>query len=115
MDYEEKNYSETLPKNVRQKAREFKLILKRAISVFGGYYNGSIIDEEGNVYLLDGEDPHKVPGMFAFGIPAKQVVSCYSFSLVLLNDNSVYGLFLMEKARVLPCSITQRAKNCEDC
>lgn len=63
----------------------------RAVSVFGGRFYGSIIDEDGGVYFIDIKDPRKAPYPIYFDAPAVEIVCSDDFKVVLLSDGRVFG------------------------
>lgn len=63
----------------------------RAVSVFGGKFYGSVIDEDGGVYFIDIKDSRKAPYPIYFDAPAVEIVCSNSFKVVLLSDGRVFG------------------------
>lgn len=63
---------------------------KKAVSVYGGYTYGGIIDEEGAFHILD-TDPQKPLQRFYLGCPAVDLVCCKNFVCVRTFDGRVYG------------------------
>lgn len=65
-------------------------LAKKAVSVFAGCFYGGIIDEEGAIHILDKKDPSKLPQRFYLGMPAIDLVCCFSFTCALALDGRVF-------------------------
>lgn len=63
----------------------------RAVSAFAGRKYGAIVDEDGNVYILNKKDPHAELMKFSFPLQPVDVTCCDSFCIVLLKDHSTFG------------------------
>lgn len=64
---------------------------KKAVSVFASYEYGGIIDEDGQIHILDKENPHKPPKMFSLDTKATDLVLCEHFICALASDGRLFG------------------------
>lgn len=58
---------------------------RKAISVFAGFANGAIIDDEGRVNILKEDDPYADPDKFLFPSPVIKV-ACWMMNLFMEMD-----------------------------
>lgn len=65
-------------------------LAKKAVAVFAGFANSGIIDEDGAIYILDNEDPHKIPVRYSLGDPAVDLVCCKDILCALSLDGRAF-------------------------